>query len=100
MSAQQLRIQAARLLEEADRLDDEPEDDFEPGTVVVWERQFQEGGAVYSYAAVKYAEGMWAITGQRSGHYSWRTLWSTDLMRAVPGSVYWASELTPTEWQP
>src|SRR5678815_3260069 len=94
--------QISVLQKELDQIMSEPEDDFEVSTIITWERSFTGlGGQEYSYAAIKFSETQWAMTGKSSRlYFNWHSLWREHIRRAVPGSVHWASELTPTEWQP
>lgn len=60
------------------------EDDYEDGNVILFERQFQPGGRVYSYAAIK-SEGLWYTTGPRSPKgFRWDEL-----------AAWWAEAPTP-----
>jgi len=93
-----LRREAERLLLEADRIDSEPEDDHEIGSIITWERTFERGDVCYTYAAIKYSSSNWATTGRTGRLVSWRSLWQQHLSHAIPGTVYWCSELVLEEW--
>jgi hypothetical protein len=87
------------LTQEAERLASTPEDEYEVGTALVWERTY--GDRTYTYGAVKYKDGggaCWATTTTRQNRVDWGTLYSYYLRHADPGSVAWSSELTHEEW--
>lgn len=80
-------------------IDERPEDEYELGTVVVWTRQFDEGGQLYCYAAIKFTRNevypaRWAITGRSTQSFTWGELWDRYLRHAIPGTLAWCSETT------
>ncbi len=94
-----LREQVAHLVDEINRLESMPQDEYEVGTAITWMRTF--GSRSYTYAAVKYKEGggaCWATTTMRQNRVDWGTLYSYYLQHADAGSVAWSSELTHEEW--
>jgi hypothetical protein len=107
----ELRRQLEVLSREIERLEAMPEDVYELGTVLTWQRTFAEGGKAYTYAAVKFVDGYavgghnrglerWAITGRTSRFLSWESLWENHLSRADEGTVFWASVLEPVDVGP
>lgn len=66
-------------------------DEYEDGTVLVWEKQFADSERTYTYAAVK-GGNLWYVTGAMSprGGLTWAAL--TDEMVRSCGGNY------PTIW--
>lgn len=85
-----LMRQAAALLAEADRIKNQPEDDFSIGAVITWEKQFRPGDRIYQYVALKTSRG-WYVTGYNAGM---RITWK-ELLPLIDGNPVWyASEWT------
>jgi hypothetical protein len=68
-----LRREAARLLAEAERLDEEakPKDRFVDGTIIRFTKVYD--GRPFDYAALK-AAGRWYLTGRRTVGMTWDRL--------------------------
>jgi hypothetical protein len=68
-----LRREAARLLAEAERLDEEakPKDRFVDGTIIRFTKSL--GGRDYHYASIKGA-GLWHLTGRNRTRMTWAQL--------------------------
>lgn len=105
-----LRDQAALLLEEADRLENFPQDENPHLTVLMWTQRFRaeygrlypltrpfpaNGGREYHYVAVKIGE-WWYVTGKEAGQKrDWATLVSTHLSKAT--HIWFVSEWTEVD---
>lgn len=81
-AAQRALAVAAERVEYLASLPQEPTTDDPDGALVVWfERKFNQGGRLYTYAAVKAGDGLWYTTGPRSPKgYTWDALmeWLDD----------------------
>jgi hypothetical protein len=92
--AAQARARRLEIIQsEIDAIASMPEDDFEPGSVIRFDRTFNSGSKVYSYAAIKTSEGLWSTTGPKSPkNYTW-----VDLLRWLQGEtvdgIWWATNL-------
>lgn len=93
--AASLRRQAEELLVQADAYDERARElarrplepykgqETEWPATVIFEKQFNEGGTVYTYAAVR-ATGLWFLTGYGSGR---GMVWA-DLLEKIYGDAF------------
>lgn len=58
-----LRAQIANMQRELTELERFPEDNFEVGTIVAFDRKFKGNDQVFSYAAIKGTETQWYLSG-------------------------------------
>jgi hypothetical protein len=85
------------LLDELARIDEMPQDDFEVGDVLMFERRFTPRGLPYTYAAIK-GPDLWYFTGSRNKRgYTWE-----EVLRVLESDqvdkVWWASEWTELDF--
>lgn len=77
---------------ELEKLNNYPEDVYEDGEVIRFDKTFNDG-LTYSYAAIK-AEGLWYTTGPSSPKgYSWEALldWIFKGRHGSKITLWWAS---------
>lgn len=93
-----LRREADRLMREADALDRRMEEPAKGrvNSIVMFEKQFEKGGAVYRYAAVRSGEHWW-ITGADRRPLSWDELLDFMYDRAERLRIYVAVSLLKVE---
>jgi hypothetical protein len=94
LRSQQARLDA-RIAELEARYEQYGPDEFDVGAVLVWDKQFRNGGITYSYAAIKTVRG-WYITGATAGGtaLTWEQLVDTFLDdAATPPILYRVTEM-------
>jgi hypothetical protein len=94
LRSQQARLDA-RIAELEARYEQYGPDEFDVGAVLVWDKQFRNGGTTYSYAAIKTVRG-WYITGATAGGtaLTWEQLVDTFLDdAATPPLLFRVTEM-------
>lgn len=70
-----------------------PEDIYETGDVLVFQRQFVEDGPIYTYACVK-AAGRWYRSGNNAGPSTWAELLAFMYSRGLEGVTMYETSLS------
>lgn len=90
-----LEWEIERLQQKLELVRQIPEDVYENGCVVIFEKQFTAKGIKYTYACVK-GGGFWYVTGKPS-RYTWDALMDElygTISEGGSNMAYWVSEMT------
>jgi len=94
-NAAYLRARINLLSEQLEKIELRPEDNFEDGAIITFQKCFgRPRGTYYTYAAIK-AKGQWYLSGNRLAHSanSWDTIMDfVEMNEDVPPTIRYMTQ--------